>query len=151
MDIAGADFIIVGYSVFIHDGKIYFFATPKNSTVSSVYILETIGIDVERKDIKIEIYKSGDNGKPIPLNVAEACAGFRSMLTLLSLTLFASFVLPGELWIKIVMVATAIPIALISNVLRIVVQCFAYMISHQAGEFFHNNLAQFVMFPIMIG
>jgi exosortase len=118
------------------------------ATTSSVYTAETLGIDINQTGNQITLYK---DGKDLDLNVAEVCAGFRSMLTLLSLSLFAAFILPGELWIKIVMVASSIPIALTSNIVRIVCQCLAYLIDNDFGEYFHNYLAGFVMFPIMIG
>jgi exosortase/archaeosortase family protein len=61
------------------------------------------------------------------------------------------FLIECDLWIKIVLVASALPIALMTNVTRIVLQCFAYMISEDVAKIFHDWGAIFVVFPMWIG
>ncbi|MDX1961717.1 MAG: exosortase/archaeosortase family protein [Pirellulales bacterium] len=120
----------------------------KFSTRASVYAMETMGVDVTSNGNDILIRRDNEEKK---LSVAEACAGFRGMLTLLSITLCWSFLVNVDLWIKIVMVASAPVIAMAANVVRIILQCFASMMSDGAGQFFHDYAAGFVVFPIMFG
>jgi len=118
------------------------------STTCSVFTLETIGANVTNEGNSIELFSGGEELK---LNVAEACAGFRSMLLLMAITLSWAFLVESDLWIKIVIVASAPLIALAANVVRIVFQCFAYMISADGGHYFHDYFAGFVVLPVMVG
>lgn len=53
------------------------------------------------------------------LNVAEACAGMRSLMTFLSLAAAMAFLSARPLWQKLVITFSAIPIAIFCNVLRV--------------------------------
>jgi exosortase/archaeosortase family protein len=57
---------------------------------------------------------------PKPLNVAEACSGIRMLMLFFALCVGASFLLTKKaLWERIVIVISAIPIAVVANVLRL--------------------------------
>ena len=53
------------------------------------------------------------------LNVAEACAGLRSLMTFISLGAAVAFLSDRPLWEKFVVTASAVPIAIFCNVLRV--------------------------------
>jgi exosortase/archaeosortase family protein len=54
------------------------------------------------------------------LNVETACSGLRMMMLSFALCVGAAFVVRKPLWEKLVLIASAIPIAIIANVSRIV-------------------------------
>jgi exosortase len=120
------------------------------STKCSVYALETVGVDVVTEADGNQILLRR-NSEDVQLNVAEACAGFKGMLTTLALTLTVVFLIQADLWIKIVLVISAPFIALFANVVRIVLQSLCYQISEDAAAIFHDYIAGFVVYPLIFG
>lgn len=125
-----------------------FHKLQKISTKCSVYALETVGVDVVTEGNKIMLRR---NSEDVELNVAEACAGFKGMLTTIALTLTVVFLIEAELWIKIVLVISAPFIALFANIVRIVLQSLCYQFSPDAAEIFHDYVAGFVVYPLIFG
>jgi len=120
----------------------------KISTKCSVYALETVGVDVVTEGNKIMLRR---NSEDVELNVAEACAGFKGMLTTIALTLTVVFLIEAELWVKIVLVISAPFIALFANIVRIVLQSLCYQFSADAAAIFHDYVAGFVVYPLIFG
>ena len=130
--------------------KYSFHKLQKYSTKCSVYALETVGVDVvtEAEGNKIMLRR---NSEDVQLNVAEACAGFKGMLTTVALTLTVVLLIEAELWIKIVLVICAPFIALFANIVRIVLQSLCYQFSEEAATLFHDYIAGFVVYPLIFG
>jgi exosortase len=59
-------------------------------------------------------------GKTIPLNVAEACAGMRMVIAFLALGVAVAFLSCRQWWQRVALVLLAIPVAVATNVLRVV-------------------------------
>lgn len=59
-------------------------------------------------------------GKSIPLNVAEACAGMRMVIAFLALGVAVAFLSCPRWWQRVALILMAIPVALATNVLRVV-------------------------------
>jgi len=55
----------------------------------------------------------------MPLDVAEACSGIRSLLTLVTLAIIYGYLMETRMWARIVLVLSAIPIAVAANSFRI--------------------------------
>src|SRR4029077_13035369 len=53
------------------------------------------------------------------LNVAEACSGIRSLMSLLTLGVMIAYFLPLKWWLRSLFVMTTIPIALVANAFRV--------------------------------
>lgn len=53
------------------------------------------------------------------LEVAEACSGIRSIMSLTMISAIFAYISPGATWCKITLVAAAIPIAFVANILRV--------------------------------
>lgn len=53
------------------------------------------------------------------LEVAEACSGIRSLLSLVTLAVMYGYLMETRLWIRVVLVLSAIPIAVAANSIRI--------------------------------
>jgi exosortase/archaeosortase family protein len=83
----------------------------------AVQVLQTVGVDAGVNGTKIVINTIGKPQRT--LNVAEACAGLRSLMTFISVAATIAFLSPRPLWQKLVVVASAVPIAIICNMTRI--------------------------------
>lgn len=53
------------------------------------------------------------------LEVAEACSGIRSIMSLTMLSVIFAYISPGNWWRKVVLILSAIPIAMLANILRV--------------------------------
>ncbi len=53
------------------------------------------------------------------LDVAEACSGIRSLFSLLALAMMVAYFVPTRFWVKLGLVASAVPLALAANAFRI--------------------------------
>lgn len=53
------------------------------------------------------------------LNVAEACSGIRSLMSLITLGVMLAYFLPFRWWAKALFVLTTVPIALVANAFRV--------------------------------
>jgi exosortase len=85
----------------------------------SVNIMNVLGVDARSAGTKIFI-PTGVYGEPDhALNVAEACAGLRSLMTFISIAVAVAFLSNRPLWQKIIISLSAIPIAIFCNVLRV--------------------------------
>jgi exosortase len=112
----------------------------------TVHTLSFTGIDAFREGTKMFI--SGSNGGYRPLNVAEACAGLRSLMTFISLAAAVAFLSSRAMWQKVVITLSAIPIAIFCNVLRVTGQAY---IDRIAGPQWSENFAhQFVGVVMLI-
>jgi exosortase len=56
----------------------------------------------------------------MPLEVAEACSGIRSLLSLTTLAVFYGYLNETRAWVRLVLAVAAIPIAILANSLRII-------------------------------
>jgi exosortase len=69
----------------------------------------------------IPVFRSG-NVLALPyrtLDVAEACSGIRSLFSLIALAMMVAYFVPGRFWVKLGLVASAVPLALAANAFRI--------------------------------
>jgi exosortase len=73
------------------------------------------------------------------LEVAEACSGIRSLLSLITLAAVYGYVTNSRNWLRIALVLAAVPIAIVANSMRIVVTGILgqYGSPHWAEGFFH--------------
>jgi exosortase len=55
----------------------------------------------------------------MPLEVAEACSGIRSLLSLVSLAIIYGYLMETRTWVRVVLALAAVPIAVFANSLRI--------------------------------
>lgn len=90
------------------------------------------------------------------LNVAEACSGIRSLISLITLALMVAWFLPVRRWVQAGLVAAAIPVALIANALRIALTGILgkYLGPEYSEGFFHlfsGWLIFLVAFAMLLG
>jgi exosortase len=56
----------------------------------------------------------------IPLEVAEACSGIRSLMSLATLAVIYGYLMEARPWVRVVLALASIPVAVVANSLRIV-------------------------------
>jgi exosortase len=75
-------------------------------------MLEVVGVPVLRQGNVIVLAS-------MPLDVAEACSGIRSLLTLVTLAIMYGYLMETRKWVRVVLAASAVPIAVAANSFRI--------------------------------
>lgn len=79
----------------------------------ATFMLRAVGIPVLRQGHIIVI-------PAMPLEVAEACSGIRSLLSLTTLTIIYGYLMERSMRIRVILALCAVPIAVFANSLRIV-------------------------------
>ncbi|AJF06532.1 exosortase A [Geoalkalibacter subterraneus] len=82
-------------------------------TEYSVAVLKLFGVPVMREGNIIHLTST-------TLEVADACSGIRSMISLLALSTAMAYFFLARRWKQIVLVALAIPIAMLANAIRVI-------------------------------
>lgn len=88
----------------------------------AVFVLNTTGVPAVLQGTKITIMDEAGIGIARQLNVAEACAGMRSLMTFVSVGAAVAFLSARPLWQKAIIAMSAIPIAIFCNVSRVSIQ-----------------------------
>ena len=113
------------------------------ATIVSTYAIQTLGIDAIREGNQIVVGK-------MHLGVVDACSGLR-MLTIF-VALSVAIVMLGELeWYEsLVILASAIPIALTVNAIRITLTGVMYTIDPAIAEKIFHDWAGYFMMPLAL-
>lgn len=83
----------------------------------AVEVLQVTGVVAHQSGTKIFI--GSPTGSVRALNVAEACAGMRSLMTFISVGAAVAFLSNRPMWQKVIITASAVPIAISCNVMRV--------------------------------
>jgi len=85
------------------------------------------------------------------LEVVEACSGIRSLMTLISLAVIYGYLLEPRLWVRILLVVLMVPIAIVSNAIRIMgAGMMAHRFGPAAAEGFLHEFSGWVIFLISL-
>lgn len=115
------------------------------ATIVSTYALQTIGIDAFREGNQIVVGE-------MHLGVVDACSGLRMLTIFVALSVALVLLGDREWWENLVVLASAIPIALIVNSIRITVTGLLYQVaSSEVAEMVFHDLAGWVMMPMALG
>jgi len=117
----------------------------KIATRASTFILQTMGVPSYAEGNVIYIGE-------MQLGVVEACSGLRMLTIFIALSFAIVLVTERPLWERIVIVLSSIPIALVSNIVRIVVTALLYMTvgAEWVDRVFHD-LDGWLMMPFALG
>jgi len=89
-----------------------------------------------------------DHGK---IGVAEACSGLSMLITFIALSTGMALVVKRPLLDKIVLVLSAIPVALVANIARIVLTGILHeTVGGEVADHFYHDLAGWVMIPFAL-
>jgi len=117
----------------------------KVATLSSTYLLQTMGIPSYSEGNRIVIGE-------VELGVVEACSGLRMLTIFAALAVAITLVTERPLWERIVIVLSAIPIALVSNIIRITVTAILYLtVGPELVEKVFHDLDGLFMVPLALG
>jgi len=116
----------------------------------AVWTLQLTGVEANAGGTKISMI--GGNGQWRTLNVAEACAGMRSLMTFISVAAAVAFLSSRPLWQKIIVVLFAVPIAISCNVMRVSGQgLLDRYVSHSLSEnFAHQFVGLMMLIPAFL-
>jgi exosortase len=111
---------------------------------AAVVTLRFTGVNAYRTGTKINM--GGITEELRTLNVAEACAGLRSLMTFITVGVAVAFLSARPLWQKIVISASAVPIAVFCNMMRVAGQgLLDHYVSRQLSESFAHQFVGLVM------
>ncbi len=115
------------------------------ATIASTFCLQTLGLPAYREGNSIHLATQ-------PLSVADECSGLRMLTIFLALSIAVTMITNRPIWERVVIVLSAIPIALAVNVARIVVTAICYELGDPelAHKVFHD-LAGLFMMPMALG
>ena len=115
------------------------------ATIVSTYAMQTLGIDAYREGNQIVVGE-------MHLGVVDACSGLRMLTIFIALSVALVLLSDGEWWEKVAILASAIPIALIVNSIRITVTGLLYQVAtSEIAEMVFHDLAGWVMMPMALG
>ena len=119
------------------------------ATIISTWTLQLLGVSAAREGNMIDDRHAGE-----PLQVAEACSGLRMLTIFGAMTVALVMIIDRPWWDKLIILLSAIPIALVSNVMRIVSTGLLYMLFGQDTPWLStiiHDWAGFAMMPIGLG
>ncbi len=123
------------------------------ATVCSTYGLQAFGYPATAEGNVILLDQPDPTAVDpyIRLGVAEACSGLGMLMTFFALSTAAAIILPGPLLDRCLLVASAIPIAVFVNVLRITVTGMAhYSWGEKVGNAIMHDFAGWLMMPLAL-
>jgi exosortase D (VPLPA-CTERM-specific) len=111
-------------------------------TKVSVLTMKAIGIVVMREG-NIIMFPT------LTLEVADACSGIRSLISLLALAAAYAFILRISPWKRLILICAAVPIAVFTNAVRVIVTgILAQYWGAKAAEGFFHEFAGMVVFAV---
>jgi exosortase len=112
-------------------------------TVATTYGLQTLGIPAVPEGNVVVL----ENGAR--LGVVEACSGLGMMMTFFALTTAAAILVRVEVWKRVVVALSAVPIAVTANVLRLVATgMLADASQDRAAAVVFHDAAGYLMMPV---
>ena len=87
----------------------------------------------------------------MPLDVAEACSGIRSLLSLITLAIIYGYLMERRKWVRVALVAAAVPIAVFANSFRIFVTGLVVQYwDPDKGEGFYHEFQGWLIFVVSL-
>jgi exosortase len=115
------------------------------ATRASTYALQTFGLPAVAEGNVVLVNET-------PLNVAEACNGLGMLVLFFAISTAVAFVVHRPLWERLLLVASAVPIALAANVARITVTAVLHeTVGHEFAQVVFHDYAGWLMMPLALG
>jgi exosortase len=114
------------------------------ATIASTYALQTIGLPALSEGNTILINETR-------IGVVEACSGLSMLVIFFALSTAFGILAPRPLWQRLLLVLSAVPIALIANITRITVTGLMHeTVGHKAADLVFHDLAGWLMMPFAL-
>jgi exosortase len=115
------------------------------ATKVSTYALQTLGFVVFSEG---NVIRMGE----VHIGVVEACAGLSMLVIFFALSTAVSLVIKRRWPVKLLIVLSAVPIALIANITRITVTAILHKtVGSELADFVFHDLAGWLMMPLALG
>jgi exosortase len=114
------------------------------ATIASTYLVQLLGIPAVSEGNVIVLTHA-------KIGVIEACNGLRMLILFFAVATAVAFLIRRPLWCRLLIVASAMPVALVSNILRITVTAAAHeYVSADVADWLFHSLAAWLMMPLGI-
>jgi exosortase len=114
------------------------------ATTASTYLLQTLGFMAFAEGNVIQLNEG-------PINVVEACNGLSMLITFIALSTAAAMVVRRLLADRLVLVASAVPVALLANIFRITLTGVLHeTVGDRVSSTFFHDVAGWVMMPLAL-
>ncbi len=116
------------------------------AAISSTWTLQLIGIPALREGSKIAIDQ-------LDLDVADACSGLRMTTIFGAMSVAIAMMINRPWWDRLAILLSAIPVALLTNVIRITATALLYLAfpESEAIQHYVHDWAGFAMMPVAMG
>lgn len=114
------------------------------ATSASAYVMQTVGLPAVAESNIILVDEVG-------VGVVRTCSGLGMVITLFALTTTAVLTFRRELWQQVVILLSALPIALLANLIRLTLTGVLHEFCGKgAAEIFSHDLGGWVMMPLAL-
>jgi exosortase len=115
------------------------------AVISSTYLLQTFGLPAVAEGNIILLSEAR-------IGIVEACSGLRMLVVFFALSSAVALVIRRPFWEKALVVVSAVPIALVVNVIRITVTGFLHeQVSSAVANAVFHDFAGWLMMPAALG
>ncbi len=129
------------------------------ATLTSTFLLQTLGMLAFRSGNRIEIFDNviASTGEvtvePIALSVIGACSGLRMLTIFIAMAVAIVMVTDRPWWDRLIILLSAVPIAVLVNVIRIMIIAFLFKWAgdQEWVKYFSHDGAGLVMMPMALG
>jgi len=117
----------------------------KGAAIASEWTLQLLGVPALRDGNRIMIDQ-------LPLEVADACSGLRMGTIFGAMAVAMAMIIDRPWWDRLTILLSAVPIALLTNVIRITATALLYMAfpESEAVKHFVHDWAGFAMMPVAL-
>jgi exosortase len=86
------------------------------------------------------------------LEVADACSGIRSLVSLLTLAIVYGYFLDSRMWVRVAFAVSSVPIAIVANGIRVAgTGVAAHYLGANAAEGFFHTFSGWALFLVAVG
>jgi exosortase len=119
-------------------------------TVATTYVMQTVGFKAVASGNIIDIVKN--DTEVMRIGVEEACSGLSMLMVFFALSSAVALLAQRPLLDRIVVFLSAVPIAIVSNIIRIVVTALLYLYAgKELGDKFFHDWAGYAMMVWALG
>jgi exosortase len=115
------------------------------ATVSSTFVMQVLGLPALAEGNVILLNDAS-------IGIVEACSGLRMLMVFFALSTAMALVIERPLLDRLILVVSAIPIALIANIIRVTVTGILHEVaSGETANVFFHDVAGWLMMPLALG
>jgi exosortase len=115
------------------------------ATASSTFLLQVLGLPAVAEGTTIRLNE-------VELGVVEACSGLRMLMVFFAMSTAVCLLMRKPLWERLLVCASAVPIALVVNILRITVTGVLHeTVGKEIADAVFHDLAGWLMMPLALG